>query len=119
MTGIMVRMIALLVLSVLSWLVMMGIAGAACFTFFPHESSAGVEFVSAFASEYLPPNISNSGAAVQVCNFLSHIAQSPGLWLTGLILARVAIAVPHFFLRSILYRPIVIGSPRRYYFVRR
>jgi hypothetical protein len=115
----MVRMVALLVLSVLSWLVMMGIAASACFTFFPNQSNAGLEFVSALARDYLPPNIPNSGAAVQLSNFLSRIAHSPGLWLTGLILTRIGIAVARFFLRSILYRPILIGSPRRYYFVRR
>ena len=119
MMGFMVRMIALLALSVLSWLVMMGIAGAACFTFFPDQSNAGVEFVSALARDYLPPNITNSGAAVQLSNFLSHVAQSPGLWLTGLIMARVGVGVARFFLRSILYRPLLIGSPRWYYFVRR
>lgn len=117
--GFLVRMIALLVLSILSWLVMMGIAGAACFTFFPNQSNAGVEFVTALASDYLPPNVLNSGAVGQVSNFLSHIVRSPALWLTGLSLARIAIAVTRFFIRSILYRPIVIGSPRRYYFVRR
>jgi hypothetical protein len=119
MMGITVRMLALFALSVLSWLVMIGIAVAACFTFIPNQSNAGVELVSAIASDYLPPNISHSGAAVQVSNFLSHIAQSPRLWLTGLILARIGIAVARVFLRSILYRPIVIGSPRRYYFLRR
>jgi hypothetical protein len=119
MMGFMVRMIALLVLSVLSWLVMMGIAAAACFTFFPNQSNAGLEYVSALARDYLPPNIPNSGAAVQVSDLLSHIAHSPVLWFTGLILARIGIALVRFFLMSILYRPLLIGSPRRYYFVRR
>ena len=113
------RMVALLVLSVLSWLVMMGIAAAASFTFFPNQSNAGLEYASALARDFLPPNIPNSSAADQVSNFLSHIAHSPGLWLTGLILAQTGIAVARFFLRSILYRPLLIGSPRRYYFVRR
>ena|SRR5208337_608849 len=116
---IMVRMLVFLVLSVLSGVVMIGVAVAACFTFFPSPSNAAVEFVSALAREYLPSDIWNSSAAAQVSSVVAHIAQSPSAWLTGLILTRVAIAVVRFVLRISLYRPIIVGSPRRYYFVRR
>jgi hypothetical protein len=110
----MVRMLVFLVLSVLSWIVMMGMVVAACFTFFPSPSNAAVESVSALAREYLPSDIWYSSAAAQASSVLAHIAQSPSAWLTGLILARVAIAVAHFLLRMSLYRPIVI-RPRKYY----
>ncbi len=114
----MVRMLVFLVLSVLSGVVMIGVAVAACFTFFPSPSNAAVESVSALAREYLPSDIWYSSAAA-ASGVLAHVAQSPSAWLTGLILTRVAIAVVRFVLRISLNRPIIVGSPRRYYFVRR
>src|SRR5271166_6826239 len=112
--GIMVRMLVFLVLSVLSGVVMIGVAVAACFTFFPSPSNAAVESVSALAREYLPSDIWYSSAAATASGVLARVAQSPSAWLTGLILARVAIAIARFILRMSLYRPIVI-RPRKYY----
>ena len=81
----MMRVLCFLVLSVLSWVVTIGAVVAACFTFFPSPSNAGVEFVSALAG----------------VSALGHLAS-------------VAIAIARFILRMSLYRPIVI-RPRKYY----
>src|SRR5271166_6402302 len=83
--GIMVRMLVFLVLSVLSGVVMIGVAVAACFTFFPSPSNAAVESVSALAREYLPSDIWYSSAAATASGVLARVAQSPSAWLTGLI----------------------------------
>src|ERR1700730_12163799 len=97
--GIMVRVLCFLVLSVLSWVVTIGAVVSACFTFFPSPSTAAVESVSALAREYLPSDIWYSSAAATASGDLACVAQSPSAWLTGLVLARVTIAIARFILR--------------------
>jgi hypothetical protein len=108
-----------LVLTALSWCAMIGILIAACFTFFPSQSNSAVEFVGTFAREYVPSDVLNSGTLTLISGLVSCIAANPSAWLKALIAVRVAVAVIRLFLRFILFRPLAVVSPRRYYVWRR
>jgi hypothetical protein len=107
-----------LVLSILSWLAMIGIPIAACFTFFPSQSNSAVEFVGSFAREYVPSEILNWSSLTLISGLVSRIAGNPSVWFMTLVAARAAVAIARFLLRFI-YIPFVPLAPRRYYVWRR